>query len=308
MSHDKSIDLNLGPATSIGELASAYFQLTKPRITLLVLISMAIGFVVADVPYFDWLLFLNALLGTFLMVSGTSAFNQYVERDFDKLMLRTQKRPLPMHRIAPIHALWFSSVLIFAGVLYLMVTVNEVAALVSLCTTFIYLCMYTPLKRFSFLNLYVGAIPGALPPVGGWAAATGSVSDLAIWILFAIVFLWQVPHVTAIAWMYLDDYQGAGFCMLPSNDADGKWSSLISLMFSFPLVLLPTLFWMMGGSTWFFGLFGGLSALYYAYYALRFVQQRDKKRARALLISSVIYLPLVWFFLLGDHFLSLFLG
>lgn len=280
----------------------AYYELTKPRITLLVLISMAIGFIVAT-PETNWMLLLHATIGTWMMASGTSAFNQYIERDLDKLMFRTMKRPLPSLKVAPVQALWFSVLMVSAGLAYMTYFVNPIAGLVSASTTAIYLLGYTPLKKISFLNLYVGAIPGALPPVGGWAAATGSVSDISVWFLFLIVFLWQVPHVTAIAWLYLEDYERADFVMIPASDDGGRMSSAISLFVAvllIPCAVLPVL---SGLTSWAFGISAGLSAVGYAFYAFVFLQSRNKETARKLVFASIFYLPAVWLLLLLDHYL-----
>jgi protoheme IX farnesyltransferase len=282
-------------------LFRAYYELTKPRITLLVLISMAIGFLVAT-PGTNWLLLVHACIGTWFIASGTSAFNQYIERDLDKLMFRTMKRPLPTRKVPPQHALVFSITFVAIGLTYLTLMVNTVAGITSGITTVIYLLGYTPLKKVSFLNLYVGAIPGALPPVGGWAAATGTVADVSPWALFAIVFLWQVPHVTAIAWMYLEDYQRADFEMIPNAEDGGKKSAMISLagaLLLFPVSFLPV---HSGLSTMFFGFTALAAAFGYFWYALMFYNDRTKEKARSLLFASIFYLPAVWGLLLVDHF------
>jgi protoheme IX farnesyltransferase len=279
----------------------AYYELTKPRITLLVLISMAIGFLVAT-PETNWLMLLHACLGTWFIASGTSAFNQYIERDLDKLMFRTMKRPLPTRKVPPAHALVFSMSFVAIGLAYLTFMVNTVAGIISGVTTLIYLLGYTPLKKVSFLNLYVGAIPGALPPVGGWAAATGTVADVSPWALFAIVFLWQIPHVTAIAWMYLEDYQRADFEMIPNAEDGGKKSALISLagaLLLFPVSFLPVY---SGLSSLFFGFTALAAAFGYFWYSLMFFNHRTKEMARTLLFASIFYLPSVWGLLLVDHF------
>jgi protoheme IX farnesyltransferase len=227
-----------------------YFVLTKPRITLLVLVSMMIGYVLGAGSAFSWLTLLHAAIGTFLIASGTSAHNMFIERDLDRLMFRTSNRPLPMQRISPTAAFLFSVSLIFAGLAYLILQVNMTAALISAATTMLYLWAYTPMKRVSFVNVFVGAIPGALPPVGGWAAATGTIADPGMWILFMIVFLWQVPHVTAIAWMYNEDYSRAGFRMVPLEDESGI--KLARITFVVIVLLIPTVItlFLVGTSSW----------------------------------------------------------
>lgn len=264
---------------------------------------MSIGFVLAPIRI-DWLIFLHTILGTFLTASGTSAFNQYVERDLDRRMLRTQTRPLPQDKIEPVKAVVFSTLLIVAGLFYLTYMVNSLAAMVSVATSIIYLALYTPLKKRSALNLYIGAIPGALPPVGGWAAATGSLDATLPWMLFLIVFFWQVPHVTSIAWLYHEDYQRADFVMLPKNDADGRISAMTSIFFNLLLLPLPFIIWTNGFGTLILLISGSLVGCYYLYSTILFYRDRSKDNARKLLITSIAYLPAVWIVLFVEYLLN----
>ncbi len=278
-----------------------YYTLTKPRITMLVLVSMVIGYVLGAGSAFSWFTLLHAMLGTFLIASGTSAYNMFIERDLDGLMNRTSNRPLPTRRVSPAAAFAFSTFLIFAGLSYLIIQINITAALVSAATTALYLWAYTPMKRVSFVNVFVGAIPGALPPVGGWAAATGSISDPGMWVLFMIVFLWQVPHVTAIAWMYGEDYSRAGFRMLPMNDESGI--KLARITFAVILFLVPTIvaLFAVGTSSWIY-LIGAIAAtFYYILHGYRFLQVRDRNNARKLMFASLGYLPMIWILILIDR-------
>lgn len=270
---------------------------------MLVLVSMVIGYVLGAGAAFSWITLFHAMLGTFLIASGTSAYNMYIERDLDGLMNRTSQRPLPTRRVSPAAAFVFSTFLIFAGLSYLIIQINLTAALVSAATTVLYLVAYTPMKRVSFVNVFVGAIPGALPPVGGWAAATGNISDPGMWVLFLIVFLWQVPHVTAIAWMYGEDYSRAGFRMLPLNDASGF--KLASITFGVILFLIPTVIalYAVGTSSWIY-LIGSLFATaYYILHGYRFMQVRDRLNARKLMFASLGYLPMIWILILIDRIL-----
>lgn len=280
-----------------------YYTLTKPRITLLVLVSMVIGYVLGAGSTFSWLTLLNAMLGTFLIASGTSAYNMFIERDLDGLMNRTSNRPLPTRRISATAAFMFSTFLIFAGLSYLIIQINITAALVSATTTALYLWAYTPMKRVSFVNVFVGAIPGALPPVGGWAAATGTISDPGMWVLFMIVFLWQVPHVTAIAWMYGEDYSRAGFRMLPLNDESGI--KLARITFVVLLFLIPTVIslFIVGTSSWLYLVGSLLATTYYILHGYRFLRVRDHTRARKLMFASLGFLPMVWILILIDRVL-----
>jgi protoheme IX farnesyltransferase len=279
---------------------SDYFELTKPGITLLVLASMGIGFLLGSAGAIDYVILLHAIIGTVLIAAGTAAHNQYIERDLDKLMLRTSKRPLPMERISPRNGLIFSLSLIAGGLIYLIANVNFIAGMVSAATAISYLAIYTPMKRVNFSNVIIGAVPGALPPVGGWAAATGTITEPGVWLLFAIVFLWQIPHVVSIAWLCNDDYTRAGFKMLPANDASGLKSAWISLVCLIILIPVSLLLFSMGYNSWIFLTGSVLSGLAFLYYGVLFLRNRDKRNAKLLMFASIFYLPLIWIFILID--------
>jgi len=281
-----------------------FLELTKPGITFLVLISMSVGFVLAAGSDFSLILFIHAAVGTLMIAGGTAAHNQFIERDLDKMMIRTVKRPLPAKKIRPSHALLFSLTLMAGGFFYLLFLVNPLTGIISGLTSVLYLAFYTPLKRISFVNVMVGAVPGALPPVGGWVAASGSLTDPIAWVLFAIVFLWQVPHVIAIAWLCNDDYRSAGFCMLPESDKRGLISSLT--VTACLILLIPvSLFLYIYGMNSIFYLVGAVSAgLLFLYFGLRFQLDRSKENARKVLYGSLIYLPAVWVLILADLFFA----
>jgi len=282
------------------EAAKDYYELTKPGITISVVASMLIGFIMGTAGSLDYLLMFHALLGTYLIAAGTSAHNMFMERGLDGLMHRTSKRPLPDSRISSNNGLVFSTVLIFAGLAYLLAMVNVVAGIVSLATTIIYLFAYTPLKRISALNVFVGAIPGALPVVGGWAAATGTVFEHGMWILFGIVFCWQVPHVIAIAWVCRKDYEHAGFKMLPKNDPHGIKASIWVLLPM--LILFPTVYklYVMDLVSWIYLSGALLSTVGFLYYGVKFAIQRDIPTAKGVMFYSFAYLPLIWIFIFID--------
>jgi len=277
---------------------SAYYELTKPRITYLVVFSMAVGYLLGAVNGIEWFTLLNAAIGTFLIAGGTASQNQVIERNHDKLMKRTETRPLPTQRIEKNKAMAFSFAMIIAGFTYMLLTVNVVAALVSGLTTLLYLGAYTPLKRVSFSNVLIGAVPGALPPVGGWAAATGDIMHPIPWLLFAVVFLWQVPHVLAIAWLLKDDYSNAGFHMLPKNDH--KFVMTGSLVLGCLVLLLPVSYglYFYGSYSLIFLVGSLLTAAWYSWYGILFFKKKDNPSAKKLMFSSFVYLPLVWVFLL----------
>jgi protoheme IX farnesyltransferase len=287
---------------SLSNVIADYHQLTKPGITLTVVISMLAGFVLGSGSNIHFITLLHALIGTYLIASGTAAHNQFMERDSDGLMKRTHKRPLPDERIASKNGFIFSIAMIFSGLFYLIMMVNPIAGAVSFTTTLIYLGIYTPMKRISPINIAIGAIPGALPPVGGWAAATGSIAEPGMWLLFGIVFLWQVPHVLAIAWLCQDDYSSAGLKMLPKNDSSGIHTAVWSLLCT--LLLFPVTYGLyhlqVSGIIFLVG--GLLSALGFLYYALVFGRERTKTNAKKFMFASIAYLPLVWIFVFVDHF------
>src|ERR1700746_1507427 len=204
-----------------------YWELTKPEINFLIAITAAAGFWLgssAAHPHFLWTQFLHALLGTILVASGAATLNQLIELRYDAQMRRTARRPLVSGRIAPSRALWFGVLLSFSGVVYLALSTNSLASLLAALTLLSYLFLYTPLKRITPLCTLVGAIPGAAPPLIGWAAARGRL-DPASWALFAIVFLWQFPHFMSIAWMYREDYSRAGYFVLPASGVKERFAA-----------------------------------------------------------------------------------
>jgi heme o synthase len=206
--------------TASSKVLFGYWELTKPEINFLIVIATAAGYwmgTAAAFPNFRWMPFLHTLLGTVLVASGASTLNQLIELRYDAQMRRTARRPLVSGRIAPSHGLWFGVLLSALGAVYLALATNVIASLLAALTLLSYLFLYTPLKRISPLCTLVGAIPGAAPPLIGWAAARGHL-DLTAWVLFAIVFLWQFPHFMSIAWIYREDYRRAGYLVLPTGE------------------------------------------------------------------------------------------
>jgi len=282
------------------ERVSAYVCLTKPRIVTMVLVMSASGFFLGAQGLEPLSTFLIMLVGTALSSGGAAVLNNYLERDCDSKMDRTKKRPLPQGTITPSEALSFGLLLVLLGVGLLAWQVNLLTGFLSLLTVFLYVLVYTPLKRITWLNTVIGAVPGALPPVGGWAAATGHL-DAGAWILFLILFIWQHPHFYAIAWMYKEDYSRGGFKMLPVVDPEG--SSTFRQVIIFSLLLIPaSLLPMangMAGAFYGWGIFAlGLGLLAIGVHLSR---TRSVKDARLLLKASVIYLPLFFILILGDR-------
>ena len=280
--------------------AGDYAALAKPRLNVLVVASSAAGYYLASSSAPQLAPMALAVGGTALVAGGAAVLNQVYERDTDALMMRTRMRPLPDRRIGVDEARAFGIVLAAAGIGVLSLSANLLAAFVAAATLAIYLAVYTPLKRRSSISTLVGAVPGALPPLIGWTAGRGAI-DAGGWALFAIVFLWQIPHFMAIAWMYRDDYRRAGFPMLPVVEPDGARTGRQAVLYALALVpvsLVPSLVGVAGLAYFWFALALGVSFLALA---ARFAQVRSEARARALFYGSLLYLPLIWAAMILDH-------
>jgi protoheme IX farnesyltransferase len=273
-------------------LAGDLSELVKAKLSLLVLFTTLVGFLMGWEGPMNYLLLAATLAGTALSACGAAALNQWWERDLDARMKRTQQRPLPARRMHPSDALLFGLLFSLSGLAVLFIFTNIRAAVLALITITIYLLVYTPMKRVSSLNTLVGAIPGALPPLIGWVAAVGHYT-LEGGLLFAILWLWQMPHFLAIAWMYREDYAKAGFIMLSNYDAAGFISARQALLYSACLWLVsltPALFFYV--HAWYF--FGALVlGVAFCGAALRFLMRRSRTSARALFLASIAYLPLL---------------
>jgi len=270
--------------------AADWLELTKPRITMMVVFTALVGFVTATAASPWTALLLAALAGTGLVAGGASALNQVMERDTDALMHRTRTRPIPAGRIRPVEASLFGALLTLAGLVLLGALCGPLAALVAFSTWASYLFLYTPLKRRSHLATLVGAVPGALPPVIGWAAASGQLEPGAF-ILFAIVFLWQIPHFLAIAWLYRDDYERGGLKVLPVIDREGRLTGRQAVLHSVALLVvsLAPVAAGLGSALYLAGAVGLGVALTLA--ALQLARARSLAAARYLFLTSVVYLP-----------------
>ena len=278
---------------------SGFVTLSKPRILVMVVLMTAAGYFLGVQTIDPLWTFLMTLVGTALSSAGAAALNNYLERDCDLEMNRTKSRPIPQGIVSPEEALTFGWVMALAGVAVLVWQVNLLTGFLSLLTTFLYVVVYTPLKRITWWNTVVGAVPGALPPMGGWAAATGDLG-LGAWIVFLILFVWQHPHFYAIAWMYREDYARGGFKMLPVVYPDGVRTFRQIIGFSIlliPVSLLPCVFHMAGVMYGAGMLVLGVGMLLIAIKAWRSHSVSD---ARALLQASVVYLPLFFALILCD--------
>jgi protoheme IX farnesyltransferase len=273
-----------------------YWALTKPEVNFLIAMTTFAGFCLArpsESQHFPFVLLTHTLLGTLLVAGGTGTLNQYIERSFDAQMRRTARRPVASGRIEPSHALGFGISLSLAGTVYLALAVNGLASLLALVTLLSYLFLYTPLKRKTPLCMLVGAFPGAMPPLIGWAAARGRI-DPEAWLLYAMLFLWQFPHFMAIAWMYREDYARARYLVLPGGELRDRfvvWQTLVPSLALLAVSLVPTVNGESGLVYFFCALI--LGSIFF-YYSGRFAFSKSNVAARQLLAASIPYLPAVF--------------
>ena len=277
-----------------------FVALAKPRLNLLVVASTLVGYAMAPGEPLGFLAVCGLLAGTGLVAGGASAFNQVLERDMDALMRRTRTRPLPDQRLQPLEGFLFGAAITIAGLLLIVAASNLLAAAVALATLISYVVVYTPLKRRTSFATVIGAIPGALPPIIGWAAVEGSLPAQP-WVLFGIMFLWQLPHFLAIAWMYREDYARAGFRMLPVIEPDGRSTGRQAVVYAaalVPLSLAPSLLGMTGGVY-----FAGALVLGLAFFwlTIRFAQSRSVADARRVFFASILYLPVLWVLMIANR-------
>jgi len=263
-----------------------FAELTKPRITFLVLITTLVGFYMGSREHLDLMLLFHTILGTALVASGASALNQFFERELDARMVRTRNRPLPDGRVFPIEALIFSAVISAAGVVYLILFVNVLTGALGAATLAGYILVYTPLKTRTKLCTLIGAIPGAAPPMMGWTAARGEIDAVAL-SLFAILFLWQMPHFFAIAWIFTEDYARAGFSIHTSGERTGR-QIIFYCCALIPVSVLPTFFGLTGMTYLLGAILLGFTYLGYGFAVALF---RSNTHAHRLLRVSVLYLP-----------------
>jgi protoheme IX farnesyltransferase len=273
---------------------SDYWALTKPEVNFLILITTFVGFYLASASTgrFSFVRLFNTLLGTLLVASGTGSLNQYVERHFDAQMRRTARRPAAAGRLTPSAVLAFGTALAIAGSVYLAMAVNLLASALATLTLLTYLFVYTPLKRKTPICVLVGAFPGAMPPLIGWAAASGRLSIQAAF-LYAMLFLWQFPHFMAIAWMYREDYDRAGYLVLPKDNARVPFMILETLLPLFALVAISIMQFPTRHAAAFYCA-AALLGTGFTYFAWQFVFERSRVAARRLLTASIVYLPLLY--------------
>jgi heme o synthase len=279
---------------SLKERCAAYVELTKPRITFLIVLTAAAGFCMAiPAGAFNYLTFIHGMVGIALLSSGIATLNQFMERHLDARMRRTAGRPLPTGKLTPAQAFCFGVALTVAAEAYMALLVNPLTAVLGLSVIGGYLFLYTPLKTRTSLSTAIGAFPGAMPPLMGWTAATGDVS-LGAFVLFAILFLWQFPHFLAIAWMYKEDYARAGIVMLPVVEPEGRVTAqqiVIYTLMLLPVSLIPS-FLGISGSVYLIGAI--ILGLLFLYSSITCALAKTRQKARRLLLASVVYLPLLF--------------
>ncbi len=292
-------DINEIKSVSARNKAAAYFELTKPRIAFLLVLTSAAGFYLGSGTTFNYYVFANAMIGITLLAFGVATLNQFVERAIDPLMERTAKRPLPSHKVTPAEALIFGLLQCVAAEIYLFFLVNGLTAILGLIVIVGYVLVYTPLKTRTSAATAIGAIPGALPPLLGFTAAANEIT-LFGWSLFVMQFLWQFPHFLSIAWMYRDQYRKAGIKMLPAVEPDGRITFRQIVMFS--IMLLPAslapFFFAQTGFVYLIG--ASILGLWFLWASVRTAMAKSNESARSLLMVSVIYLPLLFLLMVVD--------
>jgi protoheme IX farnesyltransferase len=273
--------------------ARIYFELVKFRLSALVTFSAGFGFILGDSGVvFSWGTFIALMLGGFLISGASGAANEIWEKDFDKLMKRTENRPLPLNQISLKEAYWFTSIIAIAGILILWVFTNPLTTALGVLSMILYVFVYTPLKRVGPIAVFVGAIPGAMPPLLGWTAATGAISHEAL-IIFGIQFIWQFPHFWAIAWVSDEDYKRAGFKLLPSGgkkDLNTAIQIMIYTLFLIPLGLLPTYFGLTGINS---GVVATICGVLFLAQTFSLMKDCSRKSALKIMFGSFLYLPIV---------------
>ncbi len=269
-----------------------YWELTKPGVTFMVIISVLGGFYLGSQGAMNFVLLINALIGSWLVAGGTNALNQLIERDIDVKMKRTRLRPLPAGRLSFLQVAIFATAISIIGIVYLGFVVNWLTGLLAALTLASYIFIYTPLKRTTPLSTIIGAVPGALPAMGGWTAVRGDIS-IEAWVLFAILFFWQLPHFLAIAWIYREDYARGGFSVLTVFDDSGVqtgWHIVLNCLALLSVSLLPTLLGLTGAVYFFGALLLGIGFLIAG---IRVAVQKTNRYAKQLLHASIIYLPIL---------------
>jgi protoheme IX farnesyltransferase len=276
-----------------------YVTLMKPELTLLSVATALGGVYLGSNGHIQLAMMFHTLFGTLLVGGGAGALNQFIERKYDAMMRRTENRPLPSGRLAPLEALLFGIALCVLGIVELTLFTNALAGLLALLTLVTYLFLYTPLKRITWVSTIIGGIPGALPPMIGWAAARNEIT-IEAWILFGILFLWQMPHFFSLAWMYRKDYERAGYPMLPVLDEEGNRTSLQIMIYCIGLIPVSLLLTLVGQLGWVYFAGAASAGAAFLYIAFELFETRSNHSARKLFFASLLYLPVLLAFMVMD--------
>lgn len=295
-----TVEIEETKATGVREKLAAYFELTKPRIAFMLVLISAAGFYLGSYQGFNFTLFINSIIGITLLAFGVATLNQYIERETDKLMERTAKRPLPTNRITPNEALIFGIVQCGVAELYLLFLVNGLTAVLGLVVIVGYVLLYTPLKTKTSASTAIGALPGAMPPLMGWTSAADNIT-FGAWILFALLFLWQFPHFLAIATMYKDEYAKAGIKMLPAVEKDGRITARQIVMFTILLLPVSLAPFFIGLSGIYYLVGASLLGVWFLWASIEAARAKTVEKSRKLLLVSVLYLPIIFALMVFNH-------
>ncbi|MCB1024231.1 MAG: heme o synthase [Acidobacteria bacterium] len=278
----------------------AFLELTKPRIAFMLVLTSAAGFYLGGGQNFNLILFINSMVSITLLAFGVATLNQYIERDIDPLMKRTESRPIPTGKVSPNEALVFGIALCVIAEVYLYAATNALTAFLGLIVIIGYVFLYTPLKTRTTASTAIGAIPGAMPPLMGWTAASGEIT-LGAWFLFSLLFLWQFPHFLAIAWMYKEEYRKAGIKMLPVIEEDGKITAQQIVIFTIFLVPVSLAPFFLGISGVYYLSGAVILGIWFLAVSIQTARTKTVKKARSLLLTSVLYLPVLFALMVFDH-------
>ncbi len=295
-----SAEIGNRDAMKLWSRLGAYFELTKPRIAFMLVLTSAAGFYLGSAGGFRVALFINSMAAITLLAFGVAALNQFLERAIDARMERTAKRPLPVGRLSATEALVFGSILCAGAEIYLYFAVNTLTAVLGLVVIVGYVFLYTPLKTRTTVCTAIGAVPGAMPPLMGWTAAAGEVT-LGAWLLFVFLYLWQFPHFLSIAWLYREDYARAGIKMLPVVETAGRITARQIVIFTLLMLPISVGPFFVGISGWIFLAGATVLGIWFLVVSLLMARDRDAKRARQLLLTSVLYLPLMFGLMVFNH-------
>lgn len=293
-------DIQQARTISMREKSAAYLELTKPRIAFLLVLTSAAGFYLGADGVFNWMLFINSIIGITLLAFGVATLNQVWEKDTDALMERTATRPLPTSKVSSTEALVFGVLLCVTAEIYLAVLVNPLTAFLGLIVIVGYVLLYTPLKTRTSASTAIGAIPGALPPLMGWTASANEIT-LGALILFALLFFWQFPHFHAIAWMYKEQYAKAGIKMLPVIEKDGKRTFRQIVIFTVLLLPVSIAPFFIGIAGWIYLIGASILGVWFLYTSIKTAREKTVKQARKLLLVSVLYLPVIFALMVLNH-------